>query len=102
MAGDAGIEPAHVGVKVQRLPTWQIPQKWRCMGESNPPWPLERRISLPIEECSMLERARGLEPRSPVWKTGALPLSYARELAEGRGFEPRDPLRGRRFSKPLH
>jgi hypothetical protein len=27
-----------------------------------------------------VERATGIDPASPVWKTGALPLSYARVL----------------------
>ena len=27
-----------------------------------------------------MERVKGIEPSSPVWKTGALPLSYTRML----------------------
>src|SRR3989344_4039 len=30
---------------------------------------------------SDMERDRGIEPSSPVWKTGALPLSYTRVLS---------------------
>ncbi len=31
-------------------------------------------------EILEVERAMGIEPTWPVWKTGTLPLSYAREL----------------------
>src|SRR5512134_214178 len=30
-----------------------------------------------------MERAMGIEPTSPAWKTGALPLSYARSVPPG-------------------
>ena len=32
----------------------------------------------PILGMAILERVKGIEPSSPVWKTGALPLSYTR------------------------
>ena len=31
------------------------------------------------EKSAKLERAKGIEPSWPVWKTGALPLNYARQ-----------------------
>lgn len=33
--------------------------------------------------ATILERMKGIEPSSPVWKTGALPLSYTRVLERG-------------------
>ena len=41
----------------------------------------------------MLERVRGIEPRSSAWKAASLPLRYTRELAEQGGSEPH-PLAG--------
>ena len=35
---------------------------------------------VPFNTRKKLERATGIEPAWPVWKTGTLPLSYARNV----------------------
>ena len=50
-----------------------------------------------------VERAMGIEPTWPVWKTGTLPLSYARnrgkDISASRGIvNPYNPTRRFKFN----
>ena len=46
-------------------------------GDAREPWAALR--AAPTSR--KFERMKGIEPSSPVWKTGALPLSYTRTLS---------------------
>ena len=45
-------------------------------GDALIPWPALHAAP----KFRTLERVKGIEPSSPVWKTGALPLSYTRRV----------------------
>ena len=97
MAGLAGFEPAHDGVKVRCLTAWLIPnvslEKWGDRWDLNPRM-LEPQTSAltpsprpPYEIC--LAGAAGIEPTPKVLETFVLPLNYApMKMVEADGFEP--------------
>lgn len=84
MAGMAGLEPAHIGVKVRCLTAWLHP----CVidrttrGDGRSParhFPSFRAV---IQEgipgpCWPLEPLTGIEPALSAWKADALPLNYS-------------------------
>ena len=81
MAGVAGIEPAHQGVKVPCLTAWLHPNK-RVVGEDGfePPNPKELIYSQPRLATSLFTHVRTLA-RSPL----------PRKMVDAVGFEPTTP-----------
>ncbi len=107
MAGEAGFEPTHDGVKVRCLTAWLLPKKmgwdirvelmtssatnWRPnqLGQSHHTgalWGtrtsgllLRRQLLYPAELTALvLERVMGIEPTQSAWKAEILPLNYTR------------------------
>ena len=83
LAGDAGLEPTHVAVKVLCLTDLANPLKCgERTGIRTPDTRLRRALLYPAELCThiidSMERVKGIEPSQPAWKAGTLPLSYTR------------------------
>ena len=99
MAGDAGLEPTHVAVKVLCLTDLANPlESGERTGIRTPDTRLRRALLYPAELCThirffLMERVKGIEPSQPAWKAGTLPLSYTRifnlyKVVRMKGVEP--------------
>ena len=90
MAGVAGFEPTHDGVKVRCLTTWLYPiidKSGEPIGIRTPDTRLRRPLLYPTELLARgMEQVTGIEPASPAWKAGALAivLHLHRQLPGGR------------------
>ena len=81
LAGDAGLEPTHVAVKVLCLTDLANPLYKVVSAQGFEPrtHALEGRCSIQLSYAPvLLERVKGIEPSQPAWKAGTLPLSYTR------------------------
>ena len=83
LAGDAGLEPTHVAVKVLCLTDLANPLYKVVSAQGFEPrtHALEGRCSIQLSYAPTLynlERVKGIEPSQPAWKAGTLPLSYTR------------------------
>ena len=85
LAGDAGLEPTHVAVKVLCLTDLANPLYKVVSAQGFEPrtHALEGRCSIQLSYAPTLykvERVKGIEPSQPAWKAGTLQLSYTRIL----------------------
>ena len=105
MAGVAGLEPTHDGVKVRCLTAWLYPIVCKKNGEPTgirtPDTRLRRPLLYPTELWTHMERMMRIELTLSAWKAEVLPLNYIR-IKDGAEDEirTRDPRLGKAMLYP--
>src|SRR5690554_1330472 len=105
MAGVAGFEPAHAGVRVPCLTAWRHPSMVERTGfEPVKAEPADLQ-SAPFGQLGNLSRwsRRSDSNRQPAdYKSAALPIEPRRQMAELTGVEPAISCVTGRHVRPLH
>ena len=104
MAGVAGLEPTHDGVKVRCLTDLAIPhleKNGEPTGIRTPDTRLRRPLLYPTELWTHMERMMRIELTLSAWKAEVLPLNYIR-IKDGAEDEirTRDPRLGKAMLYP--